>query len=106
MNVKTAWIIMMVLYGLDCLLITPYILWKGLGQEVGLLMSWGYESFGFGWFPFWFIIFSVVMLVVLKYSFIFLDWKLGDLSKYPKFTLVLTWSILTILQIINNLRFV
>ncbi|HUS48956.1 MAG TPA: hypothetical protein VMZ91_02225 [Candidatus Paceibacterota bacterium] len=104
-DAKTAWLIMIIFYGIDCLLLTPYILWKGLGTEAGLLMSWGYERMGLIWFPIWFIVFSYLLYLVLQLVFIGLDWILKEDSKYPKWALVITWSVLTVWAIINNLRF-
>jgi len=106
-NHKIAFFIMIFFYGLDCLILTPYILFKGLGQETGLLLSWGYYQLtGLSFFYLWFFIFSVGLWFLLKYLFNFLDKRLGNLSIYPKLVLIITWSLLMCWVILNNLRYI
>lgn len=103
MNHKIVTTIIAGIYGLDCLIITPYILYKGWGIEVGLLTSWGYNNFGLGFFYVWFIFFSIFTWFLLKYFFMFLDWRLKNFSKYPKWVAVLSWVVLMSLTIRNNI---
>ena len=105
MNYKTAFWATILLYGLDTLVLTPYILFKDLGREVGLLCSWGYSLIGIPFFYIWFVVFSVLLWFTLKYFFEYCDRYLLK-SNYPKVAYVLTMSIIMIYTIINNLKYV
>ena len=108
MNYKTAFWIMIIIYGLDCILLTPYLLMTRLGRETGPLLSWGYYNtfFGFSFFYIWFVVFVILLWFGLKYLFKYLDYKLKNLAVYPKLTLVLAWTIGMIWTIIHNLKFI
>ena len=106
MNFKTAFYMMSGLYGLDCLFITPYILLKGLGQEVGLICSAGYNFIGISFFYIWFALFSFLLWFGLKFLFKFFDWRCEKLSIYPKLVTLLSWGYLMGWVIINNLSFI
>jgi len=106
MNYKTAFWIMMIVYGLDCIILTPYLLMNRLGRETGLLLSWGYSLIGISFFYIWYLIFGILLWFSLKYSFKLLDYKLKTLAIYPKLTIVLIWTVGMIYTIIHNLRFI
>ena len=105
MNYKLAFWIMTIVYGLDCILLTPYILLNRVGREAGLLCAWGYYNSGLGlsFFYIWFLVWGFILWFILKYSFRFLDYKLGKLAIYPKITIVLVWIVGMIWTITNNL---
>jgi hypothetical protein len=106
MNYKLATILLLLIYGLDCLIITPYILYHNLGIEAGLLMSWGYLNFGLIWFYLWFISFSIILFYILKFLFGFYDKILKENAKYPKYAIIIGWYIGMIGVIMNNIRYI
>jgi len=106
MKFKTAFWIMAIAYGVDCLLLTPHILINKLGVEAGLLCSWGYNLFGIPFFYVWFAIFSTILWFSLKYLFRYYDKRLGNLSDLPKYAMVISWVVLMVGIIGNNLQFV
>ncbi len=106
MNYKIAFYIMMFFYGLDCLILTPYILFNGLGIEVGLIMSRGYNLIGLSFFYIWFVVFGFMLFFVLKYSFKYFNKRLGKLEIYPEITIILCEVVIMIWTIIHNLQFI
>ena len=106
MNLKIAFIIIMSFYGLDVLIITPYILLMGLGREVGFILSRGYSLIGIPFFYIWFLLFGLLLWFGLKYFFKICDKKLNDKSEYPKYTVVITVVVIMVVTIINNLGYV
>lgn len=106
MKSKTAIVTIIGVYAIDCLIITPYILWKRLGREGGLLMSFGYSKIGLIWFPLWFLLFVMIISLIIPRLFKFYDRLLGENAKYPKYAAVITWTLGMIFIIINNLRYI
>jgi len=103
MKLKTAWWTMMIVYCIDLLVITPYALWKHNVQEVGLVCGWGFETFGFWFFPMWAIVFGLLLWLFLEF-FYWICWSIK--SKYreiPIWAIVIVWSVLMIGTIIHNL---
>ena len=105
-NYIKLWLGIIILYGLACLLITPYILYNSLGVEAGILMSFGFEMIGLIWFPIWFMFFAIAMFYTLKWFDPMIDKNCGEYSNYPKLTLLSIWNLGMIVVIINNLGFI
>ena len=106
MNFKIAFYIMMFFYGLDSLILTPYILINDLGRETGLIMSFGYNLIGLSFLYIWTFVFGLGLFFALRYSFKYLNKELGKLEIYPEIAMILCASILMIWTIIHNLQFI
>ena len=100
------WLSIIFIYALDCIIITPYILYRHLGEEVGLIMSWGFSGIGLIWFPIWFIIFSALTFFVIKWFDKSVDKHCGEYSAIPKVILIITFWAMMIITMLNNLRFI
>ena len=106
MNFKIAFYIMMFFYGIDCIILTPYILINNLGEETGLVMSFGYNLIGLSFFYIWFVIFGIGLFFGLKYSFKYFNKRLGKLEIYPEIIMIVCVFIIMIWTIIHNLQFI
>ena len=100
------WLFVIILYGIDCLILTPYILYKNLGEEVGLLMSFGFNQIGLIWFPIWFFIFAFSSFLFIRWFDKIVDKKCKQYAFLPKVTLILVWLIGMGWVILNNLKFI
>ena len=106
MNFKIAFYIIMFFYGIDSLILTPYVLFNGLGRESGLVCSWGYNLIGLSFFYIWTVILGILLWFGLKFLFKGIDSHVHKYSECPKYAMVLTVVVIIIYTIINNLQFI
>ena len=106
MNNKTAWWLVMILYAIDILIITPYALAYHNVREVGDVCAWGFYNSGleYWFFPIWLIVTGIIFWFVLKFFFWLVDKLPKKLARIIENGFVIVLCSISIAAIINNLR--
>lgn len=99
-ELRTLWLIAIIFYAIDLLVITPFgIIFCGL-SEVGLINSIGVYLLGIVWFPIWFVMFSWLM----RKLFNFIDNQFPNRSKLILYVITITFCWLMLTVILSNLH--
>lgn len=99
-------LIMIGIYGFDCVILTPFALTFFPVEEVGPLASWGFERYGMSYFPtffLFFVIFSWGLMNILYSVQQRFPHKSFLLRNSPILANTLVWFVGMIFVIVNNI---